>query len=216
MKKALFITIEGPDGSGKTTVSKAIYEKLSSEGYKLKLTREPGGSKIAEQIRNIILDIKNSEMDARCEALLYAAARRQHLVDKVLPALRDGVSVISDRFIDSSLAYQGVGRKIGIENVWQINQFAIDDCLPDKTIYLDIDAQVGLKRIQRERNHLDRLDKEELSFHQLVFKGYQEVLKLFPDRFIKVDASQDIQKVIKDTYAIVKELLDDFAYTVKK
>ena len=147
---------------------------------------------------------------------LYAAARRQHLVDKVLPALRDGVSVISDRFIDSSLAYQGVGRKIGIENVWQINQFAIDDCLPDKTIYLDIDAQVGLKRIQRERNHLDRLDKEELSFHQLVFKGYQEVLKLFPDRFIKVDASQDIQKVIKDTYAIVKELLDDFAYTVKK
>ncbi|MBW9212524.1 MULTISPECIES: dTMP kinase [Terrabacteria group] len=208
MKNALFITIEGPDGSGKTTVSKAICERLQKEGYLLQLTREPGGSKIAEQIRSVILDPDNTEMDARTEALLYAASRRQHLVDKVLPALEKGIAVVSERFVDSSLAYQGIGRRIGMEAVWRINEFAIEGCLPDKTIYLDIDAETGLERIQKGRNYLDRLDQEEASFHDRVFKGYQEILTRFPERFIKVDAGQDIEKVVEDTYLVLKGLLD--------
>lgn len=210
MKKALFITIEGPDGSGKTTVSQAVFARLEKEDYRLKLTREPGGSKIAEQIRSIILDPKNMEMDARCEALLYAAARRQHLVDKVIPSLEQGISVISDRFVDSSLAYQGAGRQIGMNEVWSINEFAIESCFPDKTIYLDIDAQTGLDRIQKGREYLDRLDQEELSFHERVFEGYQEVLKRFPDRFIKVNAKNQLEEVIEDTYQIMKGLLDAY------
>ena len=208
MKKALFITIEGPDGSGKSTVSQTVCQRLQQEGYRLQLTREPGGSKIAEQIRSIILDPQNTDMDARTEALLYAASRRQHLMDKVLPALENGIPVISDRFVDSSLAYQGVGRCIGIEPVWLINEFAIEGCLPDKTIYLDIDAETGLRRIQKGRNQLDRLDQEEASFHARVFQGYQTILKRFPDRFIKVDARQGLEKVVEDTYVVLKGLLD--------
>jgi dTMP kinase len=136
MSKAKFITFEGPDGSGKTTVSVKVTERLIKEGYSVILTREPGGSAIAEQIRNVILDPENTAMDDRTEALLYAASRRQHLVEKVLPALEQGTHVISDRFVDSSLAYQGCGRHLGIDPVMSINEFAIEGHMPDKTIYL--------------------------------------------------------------------------------
>ena len=136
--KGKFITLEGPDGSGKTTISKIVYDKLSAEGYKILLTREPGGIDISEQIRNIILDKKNITMEARTEALLYAAARRQHLIEKVKPALDNDYIVICDRFVDSSLVYQGVARKIGIDEVYQINLFAIGDIMPDLTVFFDI------------------------------------------------------------------------------
>ena len=130
MKKGLFITIEGPDGSGKTTVSKAVADKLLAEGYQVRYTREPGGSAISEKIRDIILDPANTEMDPRTEALLYAASRRQHLVDIVLPLIEQGVTVISDRFVDSSIAYQGYGRQIGADEVYAINAFAIENYMP--------------------------------------------------------------------------------------
>ena len=208
MKKAKFITFEGPDGSGRTTVSKAVTERLLTEGYAIRYTREPGGSNIAEQIRDVILDPKNTEMDARTEALLYAASRRQHLVDIILPALESGTHVISDRFIDSSLAYQGCGRNIGIEEVYSINQFAIDTYMPDKTIYLDLDAEVGLSRIQG-REFLDRLDQESVDFHERVFQGYQEVLEKYKDRFIIVNASRSVEEVIEEAYQVTKGILDE-------
>lgn len=126
MSKGLFITFEGNDGCGKTTISTQVYEKMKEAGYPVIYTREPGGIDIAEQIRGVILDPKNTAMDARTEALLYAASRRQHLVEKVLPALANGMIVLCDRFIDSSLAYQGIGRNIGIDEILKINEFAIE------------------------------------------------------------------------------------------
>ena len=208
MKKGKFITFEGPDGSGKTTISTTVSKRLQDEGYAVLYTREPGGSGIAEQIRRVILDTKNTAMDDRTEALLYAASRRQHLVEIILPAIEKGINVISDRFVDSSLAYQGCGRHIGIEEVFSINQFAIEGHMPDKTIYLDIDAQTGLNRIAT-REYLDRLDQEAVSFHQEVYKGYQEVCKRFPDRIIKVDASKDVDTVTEEAYKLVKSIIDD-------
>lgn len=208
MNKGLFITFEGPDGSGKTTVSTAVCKRLQDEGYDVVYTREPGGSDIAEQIRRVILDPKNTDMDARTEALLYAASRRQHLVEKVLPALQAGKTVISDRFIDSSLAYQGVGRGIGIDAVYSINQFAIEGHMPDKTIFLNIDAETGLQRINANRNYLDRLDQESEKFHDKVYEGYKQVIEKYHDRMIIVDASRDVDTVIQDAYTAVKGLLD--------
>ena len=163
--KGKFITLEGPDGSGKTTVSKIVVEQLQMEGYKVLLTREPGGIDIAEQIRKVILDPKNTAMDARCEALLYAASRRQHLVEKVLPALDEKKIVLCDRFVDSSLVYQGIARGIGVDEVMQINEFAIEGHMPDATIFLDVDLETGLARVAN-RGNMDRLDAEGMAFHE--------------------------------------------------
>jgi len=204
----MFITLEGPDGSGKTTVSKAIVEKLEQEGYPVLYSREPGGSKIAEEIREVILNPENTLMDVRTEALLYAASRRQHLQEKVLPALKEGKIVICDRFVDSSLAYQGYARGIGIDEVYQINLFAIEDHLPDMTIYLDISAEEGLRRIHQGREYLDRLDQEGIAFHHAVHEGYEKVLERFKERMQVIDASQQVEEVIKETYQKIKEFID--------
>ena len=209
MKKGLFITFEGPDGSGKTTVSKAVADQLLAEGYQVRYTREPGGSAISEKIREIILDPANTEMDPRTEALLYAASRRQHLVDIVLPLIEQGVTVISDRFVDSSIAYQGYGRKIGADEVYAINAFAIENYMPVKTIFLNVSAETGLARIQANRSVLDRLDAESTDFHKRVFDGYQKVIAQYADRMIVVDASREVDEVIAEVYSIVKGLLDD-------
>lgn len=209
MKKGMFITFEGPDGSGKTTVSTKVVERLQSEGYKVVYSREPGGSDIAEQIRKVILSPENTAMDARTEALLYAAARRQHLVEKLLPALADGITVISDRFIDSSLAYQGCGREIGMDEVYEINQFAIEGHMPDRTIFLNVTAETGLERIRKGRDYLDRLDQESKDFHDRVFEGYQEVIRRYSDRITVIDAGREPEAVIEDAYQAVKALLDD-------
>ena len=208
MNKGLFI-IEGPDGGGKTSVSTAVCERLINEGYNLRYTREPGGSRIAEKIRDIILDPENTEMDARTEALLYAASRRQHLMDKVLPAINEGITIVSDRFIDSSLAYQGCGREIGIDEVFSINQFAIENHMPYKTIFLDVDVEVGLQRIQKGREHLDRLDQEKVDFHLRVYEGYKKILEKYKDRMIVIDANRELDEVIEDAYVALKGILDE-------
>jgi dTMP kinase len=208
MSTGKFITFEGPDGSGKTTVSTAVAARLEQEGYQILLTREPGGSRIAEKIRDIILDPQNTDMDVRTEALLYAASRRQHLVEKVLPALAAGITVISDRFIDSSLAYQGCGRHIGIDEVYAINQFAIEGHMPDRTIFLSVPAETGLKRIRKGRAYLDRLDQEKLSFHQDVWNGYQQVIERYRDRMILIDADREVEAVVLDAYQAVKGIID--------
>lgn len=203
--KGKFITLEGPDGSGKTTVSKIVFEQLTAEGYKVLLTREPGGIDISEQIRGIILDTKNVTMDARTEALLYAAARRQHLVEKVQPALDEGYIVICDRFVDSSLVYQGVGRKIGIDEVYQINLFAIGDIKPDATIFFDVPYEVGLARINNGERVADRLDLETNDFHKDVYNGYMTICDKFADRITKIDASKEIDDVVSQVLNVIKD-----------
>jgi len=206
-QKGYFITFEGPDGSGKTTISNLVYQKLKDNQFDCVYTREPGGIEIAEKIRDIILNPEHITMDKKTEALLYAASRRQHLIEKVLPALENNKIVICDRFVDSSLAYQGVGRDIGFDEVYAINEFAIEGHLPDLTIFLDIDAETGLKRIQ-DRAFKDRLDLEDISFHERVFEGYQEVLRKFKKRIVLVDARKTIDEIVEDSYRIIVERLD--------
>ncbi|MGN1054328.1 MAG: dTMP kinase [Erysipelotrichaceae bacterium] len=208
MKKGYFITFEGPDGSGKTTVCNAVYQRLKDMGYDVVHTREPGGIEIAEKIRDIILDPQNVMMDAKTEALLYAASRRQHLVEKVIPSIEDGKVVICERFVDSSLAYQGYGRELGFDEVLSINKFAIGDYFPDMTVYLDVDEKIGLERI-KDRAFKDRLDQESIDFHHRVNEGYQKVIDVFKDRVSIVDASKPLDSVIEDALSRVKELIDD-------
>lgn len=208
MKKGVFLTIEGPDGSGKTSVSNILLKKLSKMGIDVVHTREPGGIDIAEQIRSVILDKKNTKMDSRTEALLYAASRRQHLVEKVIPAVKKGKLVLCERFVDSSLAYQGFARKIGIDEVFSINKFAIDKYMPDLTIYLDIDEKKGLKRIESRANK-DRLDVESKKFHHEVVKGYKKVIGKYKKRIKIVNADQDIEKVVDDCMKIICKYLYD-------
>lgn len=194
-----FITFEGVEGAGKTTILQDIHGKLESLGYDVVSTREPGGIEIAEQIRHVILNTNNTKMEERTEALLYAAARRQHLVEKVIPALEQGKVILCDRFIDSSLAYQGYARGLGIDEVFAINQFAIKDQMPNLTILFDLEPKKGLSRIasnkDRERN---RLDLETISFHEKVYKGYQILLDKFPNRIQSVNADQPLEQVGKE------------------
>ncbi|GAB2563824.1 dTMP kinase [Gracilibacillus alcaliphilus] len=201
----MFITFEGGEGAGKTTILKRLAQRLTEEGYQVLATREPGGIPIAESIRDVILDTKNTMMDARTEALLYAAARRQHLVEKVKPALEAGKVVLCDRFVDSSLAYQGAARGLGVEEVFQINQFAIQNHMPDLTLFFDIDPEAGLQRVmtnkEREQN---RLDLESLAFHQQVYEAYQQLLQEFPNRIERIDAKFDIIKVEEQAYNKIK------------
>ncbi|MBQ1304991.1 MAG: dTMP kinase [Erysipelotrichales bacterium] len=206
MAKGQFIAFEGCDGSGKTTVSRAVYERLKEEGYDVIYTREPGGIEISEQIRNVILDPKNVTMDERTEALLYAASRRQHLMEKVLPALEQGKIVLSDRYVLSSLAYQGYARGIGIEEVWRINEFAIEDHMPDHTIFLDIEAKTGIERL-KNRASLDRLDKEALSFHERVFDGYKKINEMYKDQIVTFDANRPAEEVIENVWEYLKSVL---------
>lgn len=208
MSRGIFITFEGPDGSGKTTVSKGVYNNLIAAGVNAIYTREPGGIDIAEQIRDVILDPKNTAMDEKTEALLYAASRRQHLIEKVLPALKEGKIVLCDRFVDSSLAYQGCGRHLGIDEVLSINNFAIEGFMPDKTIFLNLSAEEGLKRIE-SRTFKDRLDQEDISFHYDVVKGYETIVDRFKGRMVIIDASQPVEKVIEDATRKVMEIIND-------
>ncbi|MGV4968033.1 dTMP kinase [Priestia aryabhattai] len=203
-----FITFEGPEGAGKTTIIHMVQQKLIQDGYTIVLTREPGGIRIAEQIREIILNPSNTEMDARTEALLYAAARRQHLVEKVIPELNKGNIVLCDRFIDSSLAYQGNARGIGVEDIFAINQFAIEQTMPQATLYFDIEPEVGLERINNGRkDEINRLDLESLDFHYKVRDGYLSLLSEFPERIRRIDANQSVEKVCEEAYKQIKLIL---------
>lgn len=207
MKKGSFIVFEGPDGSGKTTICDIVCQKLKDKGFDIVHTREPGGIDIAEQIRAVILDPKNTAMDSRTEALLYAASRRQHLIEKVLPAINDGKIVVCERFVYSSLAYQGKARGIGYEGVKAINDFAIEGCKPDITIYLDVDEKTGQSRIN-DRGNKDRLDAESINFHHLVNEGYKEIISLFKDNVKIVDATKDIDAVVDNSLAIILDYIN--------
>ncbi len=209
MKRGVFITVEGPEGAGKTTVLARVGEQLEKEGYSIVLTREPGGIPIAEQIRQVILNPDHTEMDSRTEALLYAAARRQHLMEKVVPALNKGCIVLCDRFVDSSLAYQGYARGLGIEEVREINRFAIQDTMPELTLFFMIDPEIGLKRIENHKSReINRLDLEKLNFHQKVYEGYQLLIKNEPDRIKVIDANQSFEEVYQETLQQIRTYID--------
>lgn len=204
----MFITIEGTEGSGKTTVAKELAKLLTSSGYEVVHTREPGGTPISESIRNVILDKNNTSMDGRTEALLYAASRRQHLVEKIWPALKEGKIVLCDRFLDSSLAYQGYARGLGYDEILNINLFATENTYPDLTLFFVIEPEAGLQRIAKNKNReVNRLDLEKLPFHQKVYDAFIELSKKFPERYVTIDASQSLEKVIKDAYNAILERL---------
>jgi len=203
----LFITLEGGEGSGKTTVSEMIATQLRKEGYQVVLTREPGGVDIAEQIRNVIVNVNNKAMDAKTEALLYAASRRQHLVERVVPVLNNNGIVICDRFIDSSLVYQGIARHIGIEKVYQMNLFATEELMPSLTIFFDVAPEIGLKRLNDNNREKNRLDLESLQFHQDVYEGYKTIQAMFPDRIKSIDASADVNSVYQQALDLIRMYL---------
>ena len=209
MSKGLLISIEGPDGAGKTTVLEALLPRLR-EVYPAQVvtTREPGGVAIAEQIREVILDVDNTAMDAKTELLLYIAARRQHLVEKVLPELEKGNMVIMDRFIDSSVAYQGAGRGLNKTEIAWLNAYATDGHKPDVTLLFDVDSETGLERIAANgEREVNRLDLEKLDMHQRVRKGYLDLAMVEPERIKLIDASQPFDKVIEDAWQIIKSYL---------
>ncbi|MNB99727.1 Thymidylate kinase [compost metagenome] len=205
-REGFFITLEGGDGAGKTTVLGRVAAYLQNHSMPYIITREPGGIEIAEKIRSIILDPAHTAMDARTEALLYAAARSQHLAEVVEPALQQGLTVLCDRFVDSSLVYQGHARGLGIEQVRNINEFATGGRKPDLTFYLDVDPEVGLSRIAANQDReVNRLDLEKLDFHQKVREGYQLVVQSDPERVVVLDANRPIHMVEQDIVRTLKE-----------
>ncbi|MCR5524871.1 dTMP kinase [Limosilactobacillus urinaemulieris] len=207
-----FISFEGPDGAGKTSVITAIQAELEQQlgNEKVMYTREPGGNHISEQIRRVLFDEHNTDMDGRTEALLFAAARRQHIVSEILPALKAGKVILCDRYVDSSIAYQGAGRHLGEQKIWQINQYAIDGLLPDLTIYLDVESKLGLQRIAKHRaNQVNRLDEEQLSFHKTVREAFLRLQREDPERIKLIDASQSLPKVISDVKQTIHAKFND-------
>jgi dTMP kinase len=206
--EGLFVTFEGGEGAGKSTMLHEIGKELQQQGYPVLETREPGGIEIAEKIREVILDRSHTKMDGRTEALLYAAARRQHLVEKVIPALQEGKIVLCDRFIDSSLAYQGYARGLGMDEVYKINDFAIENCMPSLTLLFDIEPEEGLKRIAankgREQN---RLDLERIEFHHKVYDAYHQLAERYEERIKVINAGQSFDKVKTEAEGVLKNYL---------
>ena len=202
-----FITIEGKDGSGKSTVIEGLKRIFSERKIDVVFTREPGGSMIAEKIRQIILDPENTQMDDKTEALLYAASRRQHLTETVLPALKSGKMVICDRFIDSSLAYQGYARNIGVDEVYNMNMFATSGVLPDLTLYILVSPSVGLSR-KTHQKELDRLELETNKFHETVYEGYLSLAKKYPDRVVVINGEASKEEVLQATIEVIDKYLN--------
>lgn len=201
--KGYFITFEGPDGSGKTTQINLLKEYLINKGYDVLVTREPGGTPISEAIREIILDAKHKEMNPVTEMLLYAASRAQHVAQLIKPALAQGKIVLCDRFVDSSIAYQGIGRNLGIEIVEEINKVALQGLIPDLTLFFDIDPEIGLKRGMERDRKADRLELEDIEFHRKVYEGFCMLCSRYPNRFKRINAEADIQEI---HHQIINEL----------
>ncbi|MGL4949878.1 MAG: dTMP kinase [Anaeroplasmataceae bacterium] len=200
----LFITFEGTEGSGKTTIINEVKDYLNVIGNNVVVTREPGGVDLSEKIRSIILDV-NNHMCGETEALLYAAARVEHLNEIVLPSLKEGKIVLCDRYIDSSLAYQGYARGLGVEKIEAVNFYAMEH-LPNVTFFIDIKPVESLARISN-RDDLDRLDLESIDFHNKVYEGYLMVCDEFKERIIKIDGSQPVEIVIADVLSKLSKYL---------
>lgn len=206
--KGIFIALEGPDGSGKSTITKKIGDYLEKTGINYIITREPGGTPVGEEIRGIILDRNNTEIGNETEALLYAAARAQHVKEKINPALAEGKLVISDRFVFSSLAYQGVGRDLGIDKVKMINDFAIGSTYPDLILFFNIDSEETLKR-KIVGDNGDRLELEGNKFHKKVYNGYKDIIEKYPDNVVIIDGSKSIEEVFRSTLVEIEKIIEN-------
>lgn len=207
MKNGIIISFEGPDGAGKTTVLEQVLPVLQEKGYDIITTREPGGVEIAERIRDVILDVNHVAMDNKTELLLYMAARRQHYVEKVLPALEAGKVVLIDRFIDSSIAYQGAGRGLDKDIIRRLNDFATDGRKPDLTLYFDVESEIGLARIAKNtEREVNRLDLEKLDMHKRVREGYLALTEQ-EKRIVTIDASRELAEVVSETLHTILEQL---------
>ncbi|HJC51725.1 MAG TPA: dTMP kinase [Candidatus Anaerostipes avistercoris] len=202
----LFITMEGPDGSGKSTQIELLRDYLSGKGYDIIICREPGGTKISEAIRQVILNKDFTEMGNMTEMLLYAAARAQLVEEVIRPALENDKIVICDRFVESSAVYQGIARGMGIELVYEINQYAIGDTMPDLTIMIDIDAGTGISR-KKKQAELDRMERETMEFHQRVVEGYRKIAVQYPERILKIDGSGSIEDIHGQIAAAVDKII---------
>ena len=206
--KGLLIVFEGPDGSGKTTVLEKVYKKLLQDGYDIYKFREPGGTEISEKIREIILDNENVKMSSRCEALLYAASRAQLVEEKLRPLLEKGSIILCDRFVMSSILYQGIGRGLGVDEVKNINDFAIGEIRADLTLFLNIDYKTAIDR--KRRNFVsDRLENEDDSFHKKTYDGYIDLSKKFKDEIIQIDANKDVETVVNNCLGVIKTYLKE-------
>ncbi|WIV12320.1 dTMP kinase [Proteiniborus sp. MB09-C3] len=202
--KGLFITLEGPDGSGKSTIARFLADYIKEKGYDVITTREPGGTKISEDIRDIILDNNNTSMSYVTEALLYAASRAQHVSQKIRPAIDEGKVIICERFVLSSLVYQGIGRGLGIEKVKEINDFAIQGVEPDLILFFDIPPEIAIRR-KTKKNQGDRLEREKLDFHRKVYEGYLSLMEVYEGKIKTIDAT----KTKNDTFQQAKAALDN-------
>ncbi|MBM7686829.1 MAG: dTMP kinase [Epulopiscium sp.] len=209
--RGLFISMEGSDGSGKTTQIERLKDYFLNKGYEVIITREPGGTLISEQIRNIVLDVKNEVLSDMTETLLYAASRAQHVEEKIKPALESGKIVISDRFVDSSIVYQGYARGIGMDIVEAINSYAVQGFMPDITFFFDIEPELAMKRKNSQKS-LDRLEQEHISFHNKVYEGYKILLKKYPERIKSINARQSIDNIYEQIIKEVSSLLKEDAY----
>ncbi len=209
MKRGIFIVLEGGEGTGKSTIGKWLKQKLEKQGKKVFLTREPGGngSPVAEKIRKIILD-KDSNVLPLTEAYLFAASRAQHVREVIIPHLLNDEIVLCDRFVYSSYAYQGSGRKLGIENIKNINALAVDDCLPDLVLVFDLEPRLGIQRKQQACQDFNRLDNENLKFHQTVREAYLELARENSDLFKIIEVNKSLEEVEKEVWQQIKNKLN--------
>ena len=206
----IFISAEGTDGAGKSTQLEFIKKYLEERKKDALFLREPGGNAISEKIRNIILDTENSAMTPQTEALLYAASRVQLVNEVIVPALKEGKVVVCDRYIDSSIAYQGYGRNLTAEKIEEINSFAISKCMPDMTLFFDLPPEKGILR-KKNQHDLDRMEQESLEFHNRVYEGYISLAKKYPERIKRIDASMSIDEVWAETEKYLDELFERFS-----
>ncbi len=205
--QGIFISMEGPDGSGKTTQIELLKDFLKSKGYdEIIITREPGGTRISEAVREIILNKEYTEMSYTAEALLYASARAQLVSEVIKPALDAGKAVISDRFVDSSAVYQGIARGLGVDEIYRLNNFAIQGIMPDLTIHLDLPATIGISR-KKNQAELDRMESETIDFHERVAQGYRDLADIAPDRIKTIDATLPINEIHEKIVSYISKLL---------
>lgn len=206
MQNGKFITFEGTDGSGKTTQIKLLEEYLKNKGYEVVFTREPGGTKVSELIRDIILDPENTEINPLTEMILYSASRAQLVAQVIKPAIKAGKIIICDRFIDSSYAYQGYGRGIDLKMIAEVNRVAVDGVSPDVTFFMDVNPEIAIKRRINESD-ADRIEQEKIDFHRRVYEGYKKMALLFPDRIVAINASKPIDQVSNQINKYIDDVL---------
>lgn len=203
-KKGIFITFEGGEGAGKTTLIEKV-KKILSKKHQIVVTREPGGTKFGEHVRQLVLNKKDCDISSKAELCLFLASRSQHIKEVIRPALKQNKIVLCDRYNDSSIAYQGYARGLGIDEVMDFSSFIIEDCIPDLTIYLDLDPKIGLSRV---KSGLDRIESEKITFHQKIREGFHILAKKYPDRLHLINANKKPEEVFEDSMQLINKVID--------